>query len=174
MEKNGESHTWVLHPVFAALFPAFFYYGHNLSGFDPGVMVRPILVCLGLAAVATWVAGRLAGGVRRGALITSGGILALFAYGYIYNGIEGLGIYFNANGWSAADAVFALMYGAILFGWAFFVARIKSLDAWTRFMNTWTIILVAFPAVHIVNTTFRLDSVEERGSDGRHRRSMVQ
>ena len=161
---DSQRRTWVLHPVFAALFPAIFFYGHNLAGFNPSIVVRPILVCLVVAAIITWVAGRIVGDLQRGALITSVGILTFVAHGYIYNTVEYFGIYLNANGWSWADGVFALTYGAFLLGCMFFISRLKSPDVLTRFMNAWTVILVAIPTIHIVSSTSRVDALDEQMS----------
>lgn len=91
-------HHLALHPFLFALFPVFFLYSQNLGQVPASDLVTPLCVTLGATAIlllAAWVVLR---DVCRAALVTSVGLFAIFAYGPVFDKVDGSQVQNLASG----------------------------------------------------------------------------
>lgn len=72
-----------IHPLLVAAYPILLAYSENLAEVELPETFQPILVAVGVAAVATAVAGLLLRDLRRGALVASAACLVWFGWAYL-------------------------------------------------------------------------------------------
>jgi hypothetical protein len=72
-----------LHPLLFAAYPVLFLWSQNVGEVTLADVVRPLFVVIPIAAVATFVLGRVLGDSRRGALIVTPIVIALLMYGHL-------------------------------------------------------------------------------------------
>ena len=71
-----------IHPLLFVAYPVLFLWSQNLGETDPRDVVLPLVVLVGVAAVATWLLGLGLGDRRRSALIVTPLVLGLMMYGH--------------------------------------------------------------------------------------------
>jgi hypothetical protein len=72
-----------VHPLLFAAYPVLFLWSQNLGETDPRDVVLPLVVLVGIAALATWSLGLVLGDRRRAALIVTPLVLGLTMYGHV-------------------------------------------------------------------------------------------
>ena len=161
---NGQGRQIVFHPILCAIFPVLFFFSHNSDAFDFAVLIRPLIAVTAAAVLLTLILRRALHDPQKAGLITSVAFLWLFSHGYIYNLAESNGYFFDADGLSMPEFVISVVYIAFVFGIVYFYIRCKSVYGWTYFMNVWSMILLALPAVHVAQAAFATRAALEEQS----------
>lgn len=142
-----------LHPLLFSIFPVLSLLATNLGEIDVGTAVRPLAVCLGLAAASTLIVSLLMRrNVRRAALVVTGGLILFFTYGQVYSALKSTIVLGAAAGRHRVLAP-ALAVTAV----AGFLAlrRVRSLNTATLVLNLVGLMLVAFPTLTIASHQVR-------------------
>ena len=161
---NGQGRQIVFHPILCAIFPVLFFFSHNSDAFDFAVLIRPLIAVTAAAVLLTLILRRALHDPQKAGLITSAAFLWLFSHGYIYNLAESNGYFFDADGLSMPEFVISVVYIAFVSGIVYFYIRCKSVYGWTYFMNVWSMILLALPAVHVAQAAFATRAALEEQS----------
>jgi len=131
------------HPILLAAYPVLFLFAQNLSEVALGETYQPILRAAAVAIVITLVAGLLLRDLRRGALIASTCVVIWFAYGYIRDLAQPLGLSRDV----LLGACLVVLVGVSLLAWRLRPGRIATL---TTAVNVVAVLLVALTMLDIV------------------------
>ena len=74
-----------LYPILLAAYPVLFLWSQNVGETQPNDVVGPIVIAMAVAALLTWLAGRLLGDRRRGALVVAPIVVGALMYGHVAN-----------------------------------------------------------------------------------------
>ena len=151
---------WVLHPFLLAIFPILSLYSHNVHELPLDVLFAPLSVAIGVVAV-VWLTLRLIGrDALRAGMMTS--LLGLLFFGYetLLNGIIAVLIWIDSF-WTNREP--RIEIGAMLtiegliaaVGFWRIYWRTARPEIWTKYLNAFTLILVALPVAGLVSARFR-------------------
>ncbi|MFN8519066.1 MAG: hypothetical protein U0667_06690 [Chloroflexota bacterium] len=131
------------HPILLAAYPVLFLFAQNLSEVALGETYQPILRAATVAIVITLMAGAVLRDLRRGALIASTCVVIWFAYGYIRDLAQPLGLSRDV----LLGACLVVLVGVSLLAWRLRPGRIATL---TTAVNVVAVLLVALTMLDIV------------------------
>ena len=151
-----------LYPVLLAAYPVLFLWSQNLGETHVVDVVAPLVLTTAVAFAATWLAGRLLGDRRRGALVVAPIILGTLMYGHVANLVEPLHVraIVQQAGW-ATLVVVALVAAIMLSRRA--IARLDT------FLTRISIVLVAVALVLIAPS--QVEAALDEAPSGRPARS---
>jgi hypothetical protein len=131
------------HPVLLAAYPVLFLFAQNLSEVALGETYQPILRATAVAVAITLVVGLVLRDLRRGALVASACVVIWFAYGYLRDIVQPLGLSRDV----LLGACLVGLVGVALLAWRLRPGRIATL---TTAVNVVAVLLVALTLVDIV------------------------
>ncbi len=137
------------HPLLFGLFPVLFLYSQNADQFPIRVVFKPAVFCVTGTVLAWGVCALLLGSRKKGALVTSVGVLLFFTYKPMLALLERPFLRLAAGNLEPQHLIgtaFLLVFAAV--GVAIWKVR-RLPDSLSKILNMASVCLVAMPLVHI-------------------------
>lgn len=147
-----------LHPFLISAYAVMALYAINAAEIRPVVMIRPLILCLGLAMGLLVLVRFLTRDWEAAALISSFLLLFFHSYGHVYEFLRNnlfLGINFGRH--SILGTVFIIILAAGLF---YLIKKSATLRGLTLVFNVIGIVLLAFPVFNILRYELRSTRLE--------------
>ena len=141
-------YEWPIHPVLFAVLPVISLLAPNISQIHVKDAVRPLLLCLLLAAVAWGVARLFVRSLARSALVASLFLVLFFSFGHVYLGFLGpkTGVLFERVGLTGQRNTLIITWLAIFVGGTVLLALTKvRVERWTFGVNAIAMSALLFP-----------------------------
>jgi hypothetical protein len=90
--RSKNSAPWYFHPIFFGIYPVIALLAANIDQIRPQAAIRSVLISLGLTAVVYFVMGKLLRNRLTAAIFSSFVLFMFFAYGHVYQLLEGWSI----------------------------------------------------------------------------------
>lgn len=146
--RSVKWYDWPIHPILFAVLPVISLLAPNISQIHLKDAVRPLLLCLLLAAVAWSVARIFVRSLARSAFVASLFLLLFFSFGHVYLGFLGpkTGAIFQLVGLTGQQNTLILTWLAIFVGGTVLLALTKvRVERWTFGVNAIALIAMLFP-----------------------------
>jgi hypothetical protein len=164
--------NWVIHPFLLGVFPIVSLYSHNVYELPLEVMLKPIGLSLGVIGTIWLILWGVTRDSRKSGLVTSLLVVLFFgfesfhfAFQLSYNYLKSFWVEHDVQIPSlialAMESTLGIVGVVAIFRW------IRRPEFWTTYLNAFTLILVALPAVSLISSRVRESGNAHRESVAR-------
>ena len=153
------------HPFFIAAYAVLALLAVNISEVALGVALRPLVLSVGLTGLLLVLLFGALRDWRKAALVTSFGLILFFAYGHLYQVLEITPI---LNFQLGRHRYFIPAFSAVLLlGTWIIIAKIRSYEKITQWLNILTLLLLFFPVFQILSHQVQLSNRAQAATEFR-------